>query len=179
VTAPPTAVEIWRVNAFTTTPFTGNPAGVVPRAAGLSDERMQAIAAEINDISETAFVLPPESDDADLRLRFFTSTTEVDLCGHATVSALFVLHWRGDLDGRDGTRTIRAETPVGILELGLEFEDGTFGTTGFHIDSRGLKKGVYSGDYVVWYGKSGFQPGDEVAYLNEYERPLEAVATTD
>lgn len=65
----------------------------------------------------------------------------------------------------------------GDLE-GLEFEDGTFGTTGFHIDMRGLKKGVYSGDYVVWYAK-GFKPGDEVAYLNEYDHPIEAVATSE
>lgn len=120
--------EIWRVNAFTTTPFTGNPAGVVPCAEGLDDLRMQAIANEINDLSETAFVLPPTSDDAALRLRFFTSTTEVDLCGHATIAALFTLHWRGDLPagdaGPDGQRTIRAETRVGTLELGLHFRRG-------------------------------------------------------
>ncbi|MEZ6189520.1 MAG: hypothetical protein R3F62_31540 [Planctomycetota bacterium] len=66
----------------------------------------------------------------------------------------------------------------GDLE-GLEFEDGTFGTTGFHIDMRGLKKGVYSGDYVVWYLKSGFQPGEEVGYLNEYDHPIVAEATTE
>ncbi len=123
-TATDEAIEIWRVNAFTATPFTGNPAGVVPRAEGLSEERMQSIAREINDISETAFVLPPEGGDADLRLRYFTSTTEVDLCGHATISALFTLAWRGDFIGDDGTRTVRAETRVGVLELGLEFAGG-------------------------------------------------------
>ena len=117
-------VEIWRVNAFTDTPFTGNPAGVVPQAAGLSDALMQSIATEVNDISETVFILPPEAEGADLRLRFFTSTTEVDLCGHATISALFVLHWRGDINGHDETRIIRAQTRVGVLELGLTFEDG-------------------------------------------------------
>ncbi|MEJ8566097.1 PhzF family phenazine biosynthesis protein [Elongatibacter sediminis] len=117
-------IEIWRVNAFTDTPFTGNPAGVVPDAEGLSEARMQAIAREVNDISETAFILPPRTADADLRLRFFTSTTEVDLCGHATISALFTLHWRGDLGGDTPSRTIRAETPVGALTLGLEFRDG-------------------------------------------------------
>lgn len=120
--------EIWRVNAFTTTPFTGNPAGVVPCAEGLDDARMQAIANEINDLSETAFVLPPTEDGADLKLRYFTSTTEVDLCGHATIAALFTLHWRGDLqadpEAPDGRRTVRAETRVGTLELGLEFHGG-------------------------------------------------------
>ena len=113
--------EIWRVNAFTERPFAGNPAGVVPQAEGLSDEQMQAIAAELNDVSETAFILNPDEDDADLRLRFFTSTTEVDLCGHATVAALFTLAWSGRIAGRDESRIIRAATPVGVLELGLEF----------------------------------------------------------
>jgi trans-2,3-dihydro-3-hydroxyanthranilate isomerase len=121
-------IEIWRVNAFTETPFTGNPAGVVPRAEGLSDTLMQCIAKEVNDISETVFILPADSADADLRLRFFTATTEVDLCGHATISALFALHWRGDITcsnqaGKE-TRILRAQTRVGVLELGLSFEGG-------------------------------------------------------
>lgn len=118
------AIEIWRVNAFTTRPFTGNPAGVVPAADGLPDELMQSIARELNDISETAFVLPPQQPENDIRLRYFTATTEVDLCGHATISALYTLHWRGDIAGTDGTRTLRAETRVGTLELGLEFRHG-------------------------------------------------------
>lgn len=118
------SIEIWRVNAFTDTPFTGNPAGVVPEALGLPDSLMQSIAKEVNDISETVFILPPETDQADLRLRFFTATTEVDLCGHATISALFTLHWRGDINGQNETKTLRVETRVGILELGLTFENG-------------------------------------------------------
>ena len=116
-------IEIWRVNAFTDEPFTGNPAGVVPQAEGLSDALMQSIAKEVNDISETVFILPPEVPDADLRLRFFTSTTEVDLCGHATISALFTLHWRGDITGHNETRIIHAQTRVGVLELRLVFEE--------------------------------------------------------
>lgn len=116
--------EIWRVNAFTRRPFTGNPAGVVPEGEGLSDAQMQSIASELNDVSETVFILPANTGDADLRLRFFTSTTEVDLCGHATIAALFTLAWTGRITGMDETRNIRAETPVGVLELGLEFAGG-------------------------------------------------------
>ena len=84
-------IEVWRVNAFTDKPFTGNPAGVVPEADGLSEALMQAIAAEVNDISETVFICRPEVEDADVQLRYFTSTTEVDLCGYATIAALFTL----------------------------------------------------------------------------------------
>ena len=64
------AVEVWRVNAFTTTPFTGNPAGVVPDADGLSERLMLAIAGELNDISETVFIGQPDAKSADVRFRF-------------------------------------------------------------------------------------------------------------
>jgi len=113
--------EIWRVNSFTDRPFRGNPAGVVPDAEGLSDDMMQAIAAELNDVSETAFITADPTGQADIRLRFFTSTIEVDLCGHATIAALFTLAWTGRITGRDETRTLRARTPVGLLELELAF----------------------------------------------------------
>ena len=113
--------EIWRVSAFTDQPYTGNPAGVVPHAEGLNNEQMQAIAAELNDLSETAFITPDSLGDADIRLRYFTSTLEVDLCGHVTRAALFTLAWTGRVTGRDERRTLRARTPVGVLELGLEF----------------------------------------------------------
>jgi PhzF family phenazine biosynthesis protein len=115
------AREIWRVNAFTDRPFSGNPAGVVPHADGLDVDQMQAIAAELNDVSETAFITPDPLGDADIRLRYFTSTVEVDLCGHVTMAALFTLAWMGRVTGRNEERTLRARTPVGVLELGLEF----------------------------------------------------------
>lgn len=121
MTTTETGREIWRVNSFTDEPFRGNPAGVVPDAEGLADATMQAIAAELNDVSETVFVTPDATGEADIRLRFFTSTTEVDLCGHATVAALFTLAWSGRIGGRDETRALRARTPVGVLELGLQF----------------------------------------------------------
>ena len=104
------------VDAFTTDPLAGNPAGVVPDADGLADDQLQAIAAELG-ASETAFVL--ESDDADHRLRFFTPTTEVDLCGHATVAAHAWLAETGRLD--DGSYTV--ETDAGAVAV--EIDSGT------------------------------------------------------
>jgi len=118
------AIEVWRVNAFTTTRFTGNPAGVVPDADALSDQLMLAIAAELNDISETVFICQPDAENADLQFRFFTSTTEVDLCGHATISALFTLAWSNRISGANETKIIRAQTKAGVLKLGLRFTDG-------------------------------------------------------
>jgi PhzF family phenazine biosynthesis protein len=68
-------------------PFTGNPAAVCPLDAWLPDETMQAIAAE-NNLSETAFFVPAGDG---YRLRWFTPTTEVDLCGHATLASAYVV----------------------------------------------------------------------------------------
>lgn len=121
ITTATDGLEVWRANAFTDRPFSGNPAGVVPRADGLSDAQMQAIAAELNDVSETAFITADPDPAIDFRLRYFTSTTEVNLCGHATIAALFTLAWCGRITGREGTRAVRARTPVGVLDLALDF----------------------------------------------------------
>lgn len=85
-----TSLPFFQVDAFASRPLTGNPAAVIPLERWLADELMQAIAAE-NNLSETAFTVPSEGDDADFDLRWFTPTTEVDLCGHATLAAGHVL----------------------------------------------------------------------------------------
>lgn len=104
------------VDAFTTEPYTGNPAGVVPSADELGEEQMQAIANELG-ASETAFV--SESHDADRRLRYFTPSTEVDLCGHATIASLHLLAKEGRLN--PGGHTI--ETNVGVLDVEVREDD--------------------------------------------------------
>jgi predicted PhzF superfamily epimerase YddE/YHI9 len=78
------ALPYWVVDAFTDRLFAGNPAAVVLPEAALPDGLMQQIAAE-NNLSETAFAVR-EGDG--FRLRWFTPTVEVDLCGHATLAAL-------------------------------------------------------------------------------------------
>jgi len=98
------------VDAFTEEELTGNAAGVVPDAAGLTDRQMQSMASELG-ASETAFLLP--SEDADRRVRYFTPTTEVPLCGHATVASHAFLHERGHIEV--GTHTL--ETDVGVLDI--------------------------------------------------------------
>lgn len=78
-----------QVDAFADRPFSGNPAAVIPLDAWLPDDVMQSIAEE-NNLSETAFTVPT-SGDADYELRWFTPTTEVALCGHATLASGHVL----------------------------------------------------------------------------------------
>ena len=80
-----------QIDAFADQPFAGNPAAVMPLAAWLDDAVLQAIAAE-NNLSETAFLIPDASGQADFELRWFTPAAEVALCGHATLaSGHFVL----------------------------------------------------------------------------------------
>ena len=80
-------LPLHQVDAFADAVFAGNPAAVVPLERWLPDTLMQAIAAE-NNLAETAFTVP--AGDA-WELRWFTPAVEVDLCGHATLAAAWVL----------------------------------------------------------------------------------------
>ncbi|PAU94646.1 isomerase [Aliifodinibius salipaludis] len=80
-------LPIYQVDAFASEAFEGNPAAVCPLDDWLPDKLMQNIAME-NNLSETAFFV---EQDGSYRLRWFTPTTEVDLCGHATLASAHVL----------------------------------------------------------------------------------------
>ena len=77
----------YQVDAFATRIFEGNPAAIVPLESWLDDNVLQALAME-NNLSETAYFVPENSS---YRLRWFTPTDEVDLCGHATLAAAHIL----------------------------------------------------------------------------------------
>lgn len=79
-----TRARIWQVDAFATRRFTGNPAAVVLLDDYPDDALLQAVAAE-NNLAETAFLVPGAGDG--YRLRWFTPTVEVPLCGHATLAS--------------------------------------------------------------------------------------------
>ncbi len=108
-------IRIFQVDAFTTERFLGNPAGVVPDADHLSDGEMQQIARELNN-SETAFILAPDAEDHEVRIRFFTPTVEVPNCGHATVAAHFV---RAGVLGK-GAHHVIQKTGAGVLPVVVE-----------------------------------------------------------
>lgn len=80
-------IPIYQIDAFTDRVFHGNPAAVCPLEEWLPDEVMQAVAAE-NNLAETAFFVP---HGRDFRIRWFTPKVEVDLCGHATLAAAYVI----------------------------------------------------------------------------------------
>lgn len=79
--------KIYQVDAFTDKVFSGNPAAVCPLTKWESDELLQKIAME-NNLAETAFYVKQGNE---YEIRWFTPTVEVDLCGHATLAAAFVL----------------------------------------------------------------------------------------
>jgi phenazine biosynthesis protein PhzF family len=110
-------VAVYKINAFAKTREGGNAAGVVKNADTLSEKEMRKIAAILG-FSETAFILG--SDVADFKVRFFTPSDEVDLCGHATIATFYTMASLGLLKpGR-----YKQETKAGILGIEIK-EDKT------------------------------------------------------
>ena len=87
-------IPFYTIDAFTSEPFSGNPAAVCPLEADISDDLKQSIATEMN-ISETCYITKERSESFQsgqcFGLRWFTPTNEVPLCGHATLAAATVL----------------------------------------------------------------------------------------
>jgi PhzF family phenazine biosynthesis protein len=117
-------IRIFQVDAFTTDRFTGNPAGVVLDADALSDAEMLAIARELNN-ADTAFVLKPDGEDHDLRVRFFTPRTEASFVGHATVATHFVLSRDGASFGKANGGRVRQKQKSGVVEIEVRGEGAT------------------------------------------------------
>ena len=112
---------VFQVNVFVDGPFSGNPAAVCPTDYWLPDEVMQGIAAD-NNLSETAFLVA--RPDGDYDLRWFTPTVEVDLCGHATVAAGYVVlnNLSGGHDSvvfhtRSGELTVGRQDDIYVLDI--------------------------------------------------------------
>lgn len=116
-------LPIYHIDAFTDKLFSGNPAAVVPLDEWLSDELLLNIAAE-NNLAETAFYIKTEEG---FHLRWFTPTVEVDLCGHATIAAAYVIFNFQNYE----QSIIRFETRSG--ELTVTQKDNWF-TLNFPID---------------------------------------------
>jgi trans-2,3-dihydro-3-hydroxyanthranilate isomerase len=102
------------LDVFTDTPLEGNQLAVFTDGSGLSDERMQKAARELN-LSETVFMLPAEGG-GDARIRIFTTTKELPFAGHPVLGSAFVAGERLGLD------VVRLETGMGVVPVALERE---------------------------------------------------------
>jgi PhzF family phenazine biosynthesis protein len=113
-------IKLYQVDAFTDKVFGGNPAAVCPLDSWPDDRMMQQIALE-NNLSETAFFVP---EGTGYRIRWFTPTVEVDLCGHATLATAHVLWNHLDhpadeikFQSRSGLLTVRREEDLITLDF--------------------------------------------------------------
>ena len=106
-------------DVFTDTPLTGNQLAVFGDGRGLSTERMQAIAREMN-FAESTFILPAEAQGTDVRMRIFTPARELPMAGHPTVGSTFALAHTGVI--RPGTARFVFGLGVGPVPVDLEWE---------------------------------------------------------
>jgi len=113
--------KMYQIDAFTKERFSGNPAGVVVNADGLTDAQMQQIARELNN-SETAFLFSPDDDDSEGLIRYFTPTSEVPICGHATIAAMYAKAIEYNLD----SCILRYKTKVGTLPFEIVKENDDY-----------------------------------------------------
>ena len=109
----------FQVDVFAERPGAGNPLAVVFGDEGLDDGRMQAIAAWTQ-LAETTFVLPPDNDAADYRVRIFTSQKEIAFAGHPSLGTAHAVLESGFAKSRDGL--LRQQCLAGVLPIRLDGE---------------------------------------------------------
>ena len=112
-----TALAYVVADVFAQTPLEGNPVAVFLDGSGLTAERMQRVAREMN-LSETTFV-QAAAHDGDVAVRIFTPVNELPFAGHPALGTAIVLGARGSLD------RIRLETAMGVIPVEFEWQDGT------------------------------------------------------
>ena len=124
-------VSLYQVDAFTGELFAGNPAAVCPLEDWLPTHLMQSIAQE-NNLSETAFFVPEEGVPGSYALRWFTPTTEVDLCGHATLASAYVVFEFLDstrdevhFESRSGPLNVRRKHQLLVMDFPSEVPESS------------------------------------------------------
>lgn len=170
-------LKIYQIDSFTDKVFGGNPAAVCPLDQWISDELMQNIATE-NNLSETAFYV---KDDTEYQIRWFTPTMEVNLCGHATLAAAFVLfnyeNYQNKLinfvSPRSGLLTVKKQGDLLVMnfpsDILKKIDSFSELTNGFEIVPNEVLKG--KSDYMFVFENEdqikGITPKfNEIAKLN-------------
>jgi len=146
-------VQLFVVDAFTSVPFTGNPAAVCllddDRARAADAGWMQDLAAEMNH-SETAFVdLTTLATTGEIGLRWFTPTVEVDICGHATLASAHVL-----LEEGLASAPIAFRTAAGVLRADRSGRDAISLDFPIDVPVAGLPDGYFADEFADALGAS-------------------------
>jgi trans-2,3-dihydro-3-hydroxyanthranilate isomerase len=147
-----------QADVFTEIVFGGNPVAVFPEADGLSDGEMQKIAREMN-LSETAFVLQPTAPRADVRVRFFTPSTELPFAGHPTIGTHVVLASQGRYEITGPVTRIFQQVGVGVLPVDL-ITDGNGLTDRAVMTQDEARHGDVVADKAQIAAALGIEPGD-------------------
>lgn len=106
-------------DVFSPIPTQGNALAVVVDGQDLSEERMQQFAAWTN-LAETTFLLPPDAETADYRVRIFTPVREMPFAGHPTLGSCAAWLHTGGTPREPGV--VRQECGVGIVEIDIKQE---------------------------------------------------------
>lgn len=138
--------NLYQIDSFTKEKFTGNPAGVITNADGLTAYEMQKIARELNN-SETAFIFSSDDSEYDVQVRFFTPTSEVPICGHATIAA----HYARAVENGFDTLRVYQKTGAGILPVDIvkENEDYKIVMTQGGIEFGDIIDGIYKEELLA------------------------------
>ena len=153
------------VDAFTDTPFTGNPAAVAFLNRFPHDEWLGKVAREMN-LSETAYAV--RRPDGDYDLRWFTPQTEVDLCGHATLATAYLLGGGARFHTRSGQLECRPG-PGGLIEMSFPADP---------LDETDVPLSL-PGSTVEFAGRGRFDlliAVSDPAWLRSYDPDISAVA---
>lgn len=152
------AVSFKQVDVFTREPFMGNPVAVILDAEGLDGEQMQRIARWTN-LSETAFVLPPSTQEASYRVRIFTPRQELPFAGHPSVGTAHAVLDAGLASPVDGA--LIQECAAGLLPVRV---DGIGPDRVIHVRAPEAKfEAVVDGDAQLLAGALGGRPQDRPA----------------
>ena len=192
-------LTIYQVAAFTSQPFGGNPAAVIPLEDWIDDSVMQKIAAE-NNLSETAFFVPVAENE--WHIRWFTPAVEVPLCGHATLATAAVIdaklgneNWPIKLQSASGPLFVDKVGDAFVLDLPankpqpVELPDGLEAALGAEIVESYIGRDIYllvlkdeatvaalRPDFaamgsVVEHGAIATAEGDQVDFVSRFFAP--------
>ncbi len=156
-------LPLYQVDAFTKEPFKGNPAAVCLLDKARPEDWMRALAAEMN-LSETAFVLPQGEE---FNLRWFTPTTEMDLCGHATLASAHTL-WKAGVVSPE--KKIRFHTRSGLLTITRQRDWIEMDLPARSWRSVSENEGVI--DAIGTVPEKVYQSGDNLLFIYESEKTV-------
>ena len=142
-------LDMYRISAFASQPFAGNPAAIIPLLDWLPDDLMQNIARE-NNLSETAFIVP--LNDGEWHIRWFSPVIEVPLCGHATLAAATVidfkhqnLDWPISFMSASGPLSVSKEEELYVLDLPTQRPEVA-------APSDNIKSALNISNMELWHG---------------------------